>query len=160
MIERPANGSMPQVDKIVIHLQSEVVKGYLECDGRSTPLENLHVRCSEACPASVSIRLEDGSVHSVRVSASKTVCFVKQFEETLHRKEVHFYNSPLTMGAIWVRIKLVDGETMEGIVANSSAHLMGPGFFLRPVDPRSNNILVYVAKQWLESFEVLGLRDA
>ena len=160
MTGRAGPASLPEVNKIVIHLESEVVKGYLECRDGSKALGDLRVRCSDACPVSMSIRLEDGSVRSLPVSASKAVCFVKEFEDTSHRKEMSFYNSPVIMGALWVRIRLGDGETMEGIVSNSAAHLMGPGFFLKPVDPRSNNILVYVAKQWIESFQVLGLRES
>ena len=57
-----------------------------------------------------------------------------------------------------MRIEFFDTESIEGTVENSIHHLVEPGFFMKPPDPRSNNDILYVLKNSLINFRILGVR--
>ena len=60
--------------------------------------------------------------------------------------------------AIPVVFSIGGDPVVEGLVENSLQHLMGSGFLLRPSDPGSNNIYIYVNKLAIANYRVLGVR--
>jgi len=126
--------------KAVIHLADKtLIKGYLEDEagvwgGPIAPADS-------ALPEEFEFRLLDGTSATIRLNQAKAVFFVPEFP------------------GLWVRLRFADNEVTEGLVHNSLALLMAPGFFLKPPDPHSNNRMVYALKKHLVNFEVLGLKS-
>ena len=114
----------------------------------------------EGLPDFLLVRREDtNNIESIETRLAKAIFFVNRFDGDARRKDLNFSTGLPVKQGIWIRIKFQDGEFMEGIVHNTLHYLVNPGFFLRPTDPESNNRLVYVMKNQLEDYRVLGLRD-
>jgi hypothetical protein len=146
--------------KVVAHLlDGSLLKGYL---APSSPVSSLTAFEKNPCspPADISIMLhETGEQLPVKLDSLKALFFVKSFDGRKEYKEVKFFNSKPSADGLWVRVEFQDAEVGEGIVQNSLAYLVQPGFVLKPPDPMSNNELVYVLKQSLKNFQVLGVRN-
>ena len=156
-----ASGTAAEKDweKVVIHLESEVVKGFLETHPMDT-LDALLLSTSNGMPPSLRIRrLGVDTFEEIPTENAKAVFYVKDFEGNGQRKDLQFYKRAPLVHGIWIRVEFLDGEVMEGLVHNTVRFLLDPGFFIRPTDPSSNNRLVYVLKKCLRDFRVLGLRN-
>lgn len=88
----------------------------------------------------------------------KALFFVRKFSGNKEYNEVKFFESQPKIDGLWVRVTFYDQELIEGIVANSIQFLIEDGFYLKPPDPNSNNRLMYVVKNALKEFTVLGVQ--
>jgi hypothetical protein len=59
-----------------------------------------------------------------------------------------------------VRATFHDGEVIEGLIGNNHSYVVHPGFYMSPIDPEGNNWLIYVMKNSIKHFQILGLRAA
>jgi hypothetical protein len=143
---------------VITRRDSSVIKGYLCSDepcrlgelANGTPLnlhEHLHVK----------FQSEDGSPLDLQWSDVKAVFFVSDFAGSSEREPVLFYSRGPEVGDIWTELTFHDGEVIEGYVSNSLHHVIADGFFLRPTDPGGNNLLIYVNKDSLKNYRVLGV---
>lgn len=96
----------------------------------------------------------------------KWVCYVRDLPagaadqanpERLLRKR--FSIRPRTAG-LWLRLKLADGDELEGLAANDLSLIEGAGLLLIPPDTRSNTQRIYVPRQAIQALEVLSLIGA
>lgn len=92
---------------------------------------------------------------NVDLADVKAVFFVRTREGNGDYSEVKFFADE-TVSELWVRVQLVDGESLEGRVDNSRSLLFEPGFWLRPTDCLANNMIVYVPKSSVADFHVMG----
>jgi hypothetical protein len=92
---------------------------------------------------------------TVRLDEVKAVFFVKTHEGDVGYDEVKFFADSVA-SELWVRVRLFDGERLEGRTENSTRMLVEPGFWLRPIDCITNNVLVYVPKASAVEFHVIG----
>jgi len=88
----------------------------------------------------------------------KALFFVKSFEGNRQYSEIKFFNGEPKIEGLWVHLTFSDNEKTEGIVHNSVSFLTEPGFLMKPPDPNSNNQAVYVMKESLTAFRVVGVR--
>lgn len=89
----------------------------------------------------------------IEVKDLKAIFFVKTFEgdrEYDERKE--FIAGDLPQGRK-VEVTFVDGEIIQGSTVGYDPHR--PGFFLIPVDRRSNNIRIFVVTSAMANFKFL-----
>jgi len=144
--------------KVVAHLvDGSLVKGFLEgADSAFDPLAAGAVGLS--LPPDIQLQLSTGDKRRVDLRSAKAVFFVKTFDGRDDYTELKFFERNPQIEGLWVKIKFQDNETTEGIVHNSIPFVRDPGFFLRPPDPHSNNRVVYVMKNYLSDFRVLGIR--
>jgi hypothetical protein len=106
-----------------------------------------------------------GKVVRVGWEQVKWVCYVRDFPggsdqanpERLVRKR--FALRPRTAG-LWLRIKLADGDELEGLAANDRTLVDGAGLLLTPPDTRSNTQRIYVPRQAIQELEVISLVGA
>jgi hypothetical protein len=84
---------------------------------------------------------------------------VKSFEGSAHYNEIKFFKAHPLQDGLWVRLQFSDQENTEGVIYNSLDFLVQRGFFLKPPDPHSNNEIVYVMKESLSDFRILGVRN-
>ena len=134
------------------------MKGYAGVEGVSPIGESVGSALNHG--EAVALRsLETGLVEDFSTADAKAIFLVKSFEGNHRNSPIHYHTQNPVSKGLWVRITFRDGELMEGIVSNTAAYITQAVFPLIPTDPQSNNKLVYVSKQQLVSFEVLGLRN-
>ena len=88
----------------------------------------------------------------------KGVFFVRDFSGDREYLEEKTLQVDPNRPGVRARIRFDDNETLEGVTENSLELLVSPGFFFWPGDPRSNNRLIYVVKNALIGFRILGVR--
>ena len=143
--------------KVVAHLaDGSLVKGYLHESESFDPLSAGLI--GRNLPEKVEVELPNGGARLVDLKNAKALFFVHQLEGRTDYVEVKFFERNPQIEGLWVKIKFRDGEVTEGIVHNSLPFVSESGFFLRPPDPKSNNRVVYVVKNFLAEFRVLGIR--
>jgi hypothetical protein len=146
------NGEM--LDKVVIQYGGRIAKGFT--NRALWPSEQ------DLSPnlSSVPVRLHDSNeIQEIPLDGVKAVFFVKTFEGKSH-DDLRFHDHLPPVECLWVRVTFDDGEVIEGLIRNSGSYVLQDGFFMSPIDPEGNNVLVYVIKAKLQDIEVLGLRAA
>lgn len=154
----PDDLNSPGLEKVVIQFGGTTLKGYLEPPAQNTVAELLR---GEACraPGVIGVRrFESDVLEEISTTDVKAIFYVNSFGGDSDHHPLNFHSRAPVVSGLWVRLKFLDGEVMEGIVCNSIRYLVDPGFFLRPTDPDSNNRLVYVVKSRLVDHCVLGMR--
>ena len=154
-----AAGTGDGFEKVVIHVENQVIKGFLQNRQENT-LDALLRDASALPPPFLRIRpLGQDSFQEIAIEDTKAIFYVKDFDGDPRHKDLRFYRGAPIVHGVWVRVEFLDGEIMEGLVHNTIRFLADSGFFVRPTDPESNNRLVYVLKRWLRDCRILGLRN-
>jgi len=145
--------------KIVAHLRTgKLMKGYADLP-LPTDTAGVLAAVPMSLPKQVSIEtLDTAKKHSVALSSLKALFFVKSFEGNSQYAEIKFFNVEPKIEGLWVHLTFTDNEKTEGIVHNSLSFLTEAGFLMKPPDPNSNNQAVYVLKESLTQFRVVGVR--
>jgi hypothetical protein len=146
--------------KLVAHkADGSLVKGFA-VDLPNFSRETLGSKALISPPQVMEIRLVDnGATAKVALKDLKALFVVKSFEGSHEYNEIKFFRSHPLQEGLWVRLQFRDGESTEGVVFNSLDYVLNHGFFLKPPDPHSNNEIVYVMKDSLSDFRVLGVRN-
>jgi hypothetical protein len=145
--------------KIVAHANDgRLIKGFLDQNIESLPSPD-GVPRPAALPEQLILRSTDGTNHSVKLKELKAIFFVKSFEGSKQYTETKFFSAHPVLEGIWARLHFNDTETIEGVIYNSLHFLTSDGFFLKPPDPHSNNQMMYVLKNSLRDFRIMGVRN-
>lgn len=111
-------------------------------------------------PTTMTIELEDGSGPvNIALQDAKAVFFVRSFAGSPKQQDVRFFDSLSIHPYLWVRVTFQDGEIMEGRVSNGIDLLTQNAFRLFPVDELTNNRCLFVPKQSLRNFQIIGLLE-
>jgi hypothetical protein len=146
--------------RIVIRFEDHAVRGFVDASELGTIEQLLRNEPASSLDSIRLTRVNGDAAESISTRNAKAVFFVKTFDGDLHHRALHFHeNAPIVQG-LWVRIAFHDGETIEGIISNSRDYVLEHGFFMMPTDPNGNNRLIYVLKDRLKDFNVLGMRNA
>jgi hypothetical protein len=102
-----------------------------------------------------------GKVLSLPLLQAKWVCFVRDFnsgeplnpERLLHTS---FSGRPRQAG-LWLRLRLRNGELLEGVAANDATLLDPDGVFLTPPDTRSNTQRIFLPRLAIAELEVVSV---
>ncbi|MGC1784370.1 MAG: hypothetical protein WA708_17740 [Acidobacteriaceae bacterium] len=100
-----------------------------------------------------------GKVIKTSLTEIKMVCFVRDFltgddPERLIRRT--FTSRPRTPG-LWLRMRLRDGEEIEGLASNDASLLEPEGIQFAPPDMRSNTQRIFVPRDALQSMEIVAV---
>jgi hypothetical protein len=144
--------------KVVVRLDSEVIKGYVEPQTNEADSSGLFSAYDIANNTIHLRRVGSTAFEELSLAEAKAIFCVDSFDGDLGHNALHFHTHTPVLPAIWLRLEFQDGEVMEGIADNTIDYLVHPGFYLRPTDPDSNNHFVYVVKKTLKDIRVLGLR--
>jgi hypothetical protein len=98
-----------------------------------------------------------GSVSVVPYDEVKLVCFVRDFQQGVPRKELRLFTTRPKLEGLWLRMYFRDGDTMDGILSNNLLQLDAAGFSVVPPDPGFQNQRVFVPRAALSRMEVLGV---
>lgn len=100
-------------------------------------------------------------LHSVDFTRTKAVFFVRSHEGNPTRHDhIRFFSNAGLARNLWVRVRMKDGEVMEGRTANDGSLLNEPGFWLWPTDIFSNNLLIYIPKTAVSEFHIMDIETA
>lgn len=145
-------------ERVVIQFGNKTLKGYLESPAWNE-IEDFLGIAPPPSPETFRVRhLDSEVVEEVPISEIKAIFYVNTFAGDSGHNHLNFHSRAPVANGVWVKLEFRDGEVMEGLVHNSIRYLVDPGFFLLPTDPESNNKLVYVVKDWLVDYRVLGMR--
>lgn len=86
----------------------------------------------------------------------KYVAFVRDWE-TGERGERKQFTSRPKLDGLWVRAEFLDSETLEGIIPNNLLAIEPFGYSITPPDASANRQKLFVPRESLRSFEVLGV---
>lgn len=122
-------------NKVVAHfVDGRLLKGYTH---DFTPARDMFHLTSQ-------LEEDFGTTYDVNISDLKAVFFVKTLKGNLGYKEKKQYDEvdASRLRGMRIRIEFNDGEIIRGISLGYSKSKKG--FFIVPVDPRSNNERIYV----------------
>jgi hypothetical protein len=102
-----------------------------------------------------------GKVVALALEDAKWICFVRDFNsgdaenpERLLRKT--YTGRPRTEG-LWLRLRLTDGDSIEGLAANDLTLLDDSGIFLVPPDARSNTQRMFIPRPSIVELTVVAV---
>jgi hypothetical protein len=87
----------------------------------------------------------------------KAVHFVRDLEEPPLAPDKRIFASRPKLNGLWVRMQFRDGEVLEGLMPNNLAQLDRHGFSVSPPDSFANSQRVFVPREALATFQVLGV---
>ena len=128
---------------VVLLLDHAPVKGYLNpaALGREEAIDLLTL---------------DGEHQSIRLDETKSVYFVREFNDPCEPERKTFLSRPKLDG-LWVRLRFRDDDVMEGIVANNLLDLLDTGVQLTPPDLHGNVQHMFIPRSALAEIRVLGV---
>jgi hypothetical protein len=97
-----------------------------------------------------------GKVVLIDLAEIKSVDFVRDFTETASSGRKTFTTRPRTEG-LWVRLKFIDNDVLEGVMANDLTQMAPEGYLVTPPDTRGNVQRVFVPKSALNEMTVLAV---
>jgi uncharacterized protein DUF6982 len=138
-----AHGAEPRIDwgKVVARFNDgRIVRGYTNDFDPSKA--HLHVLSD----------LRDGKSTIILLSDLKALFFVRNFAGDPMRVDDKFFSQ--TPNGERIEVTFLDNEVIVG--STQSYGDEGQGFFLQPVDPRSNNLSVFVTAAGVQQMRVLS----
>jgi hypothetical protein len=144
----------PVLDMLVIQFGDRTVKGYT--DHSEWPAGD-EIGAEKKSP--VFRRVGSETIEEIPLEGVKAIFFVKSFEGKWH-DDLRFHDHLPAPECLWVRATFHDGEIIEGLIGNDATHVLQAGFYMSPIDPEGNNWLIYILKNKLKDFQILGLRAA
>ncbi len=111
----------------------------------------------------VFIEDESSDTQKVRLKELKAIFFVKKFEgDKNHREKKSFAGTKSACRKVFLRFK--DGEALTGCLEGETPWKTGfflepmkeNGFFLIPVDEKSNNIKIFVVTSAIRDVTIIG----
>ncbi len=101
----------------------------------------------------------EGEHHSIPLSLLKTIHFVRDFDEPFEPARRSFLSRPRQAG-LWVHLRFIDGDQIEGLVPNDLLGLLERGIQITPPDKNGNNLRLFIPRNALAEFRVLGVVGA
>lgn len=87
----------------------------------------------------------------------RAVYFVREFGTDPEQHQRREFASRPKLGGLWVRMRFLDGEELEGVMPNDLKVIGNHGVTLIPPDSRGNTQRVFVPSRAMETFEVMGV---
>jgi hypothetical protein len=97
-----------------------------------------------------------GKVVLIDLAEIKSVDFVRDFSDTAAAGRKTFTSRPRTEG-LWVRLKFIDNDVLEGLMANDLTQVAREGYLITPPDTRGNTQRVFVPRTALQELNVLAV---
>jgi hypothetical protein len=130
--------------KVIVELHDrKSVRGYLNPSrlGQLDPLDLL---------------THDGEHQELPLSRIRSVYFVRDFDDDFEPERRAFLSRPKLDG-LWLRLRFLDGQSLEGVVPNDLLSLLDNGIQITPPDFNSNTDRIFVPRSALTEVTVLGV---
>ena len=130
--------------KVVIELlEKKLLRGYLNPS-----------RLAQA--ESLDLLTQEGTHEEVPLEKVRAVYFVRDLRDDIEMERKSFLSRPKLDG-LWVRLRFLDGESLEGVIPNDLLGLQENGLHMTPPDFHSNTDRIFVPRTALTEFTVLGV---
>jgi hypothetical protein len=128
---------------VVALVDRKTVRGYLNPThlGRTDPIDLL---------------TPDGEHEQISLARVRAIYFVREFSNDYEPERKAFLSRPKLDG-LWVRLRFLDGETLEGVVPNDLLALLDNGLQITPPDLNSSTDRIFVPRSALSEVTVLGV---
>ncbi len=108
-------------------------------------------------PDGLEVLTQTGNVAVFPYAEVKAVCFVRDFGSLGDEPDQKLFHTRPKVEGLWVRMRFLDGEVMDGLLANNLLQIEPVGFTVVPPNPSSNNQRIFVPKTALAEFQVVGV---
>ncbi|HLJ91030.1 MAG TPA: hypothetical protein VKZ53_29780 [Candidatus Angelobacter sp.] len=133
----------------------DIVKGYWQAPPELAPGEHPTV-----LPDRIALQVYGTTETAVvETDSLKAVYFVKRLSGNPEYREIKFFTEAPASDDVWVKLRFIDKETLEGTIHNGLDAFIQPGFLFRPADAASNNEALYVIKSSLVELKILRVVD-
>lgn len=128
---------------IVVLLDRKSFRGYLNPSrlGQLDPLDLL---------------TPNGEHEELPLAKIRCVYFVRDFDDDFEPERKAFLSRPKLDG-LWLRLRFLDGDSIEGVIPNDLLSLMDNGLQITPPDFNSNTDRIFVPRAALSDVTVLGV---
>jgi len=128
---------------IVALLDRKSLKGYLNPArlGQSDPLDLL---------------TPNGEHQELPLLKIRSIYFVRDFDDDFEPERKAFLSRPKLDG-LWLRLRFLDGDSLEGVLPNDLLSLMDNGLQITPPDFNSNTDRIFIPRAALSEVTVLGV---
>ena len=86
----------------------------------------------------------------------RAVYFVRDLADDIEMERKSFLSRPKLDG-LWVRLRFLDGDALEGVIPNDLLAFLDNGLQITPPDFNSNTDRIYVPRSALSELTVLGV---
>ena len=123
--------------------RSQELRGYLNPSrlGESDPIDLL---------------TPDGEHEEIPLAKIRSIYFVREFSDDFEPERKTFLSRPKLDG-LWVRLRFIDGDTLEGVVPNDLLGLLDNGLHITPPDLNCPTDRIFVPRPALSELTVLGV---
>jgi len=98
----------------------------------------------------------DGEHQELLLSKIRSIYFVRDFDEDFVPERRAFLSRPKLDG-LWLRLRFLDGQSLEGVVPNDLLSLLDNGIQITPPDFNSNTDRIFIPRSALSEVTVLGV---
>lgn len=105
---------------------------------------------------SIDLLTQEGEHAEIEISKVRAVYFVRDLADDIEMERKSFLSRPKLDG-LWVRLRFVDGDALEGVIPNDLLAFLDHGLQITPPDFNSNTDWIYVPRSALSELTVLGV---
>jgi len=98
----------------------------------------------------------DGEHQELPLAKIRSIYFVRDFDGEFEPERRAFLSRPKLDG-LWLRLRFLDGESLEGVIPNDLLGLLDNGLQITPPDLNSNTDRIFVPRAALSEVTVLGV---
>jgi hypothetical protein len=128
---------------VVSFLDRSVLRGYLS-PAKLGELDTVELLTSE------------GEHRSIALKDVRSIYFVRDFVEPFELERKVFLSRPKLDG-LWVRLKFLDNDSLEGVVPNDLLSLLDHGVQITPPDLHGVTLRIFIPRTALLEMTVLGV---
>ena len=104
----------------------------------------------------IDVLTPDGEHQAIPLSRIRSVYFVRDFSDDFEPDRKAFLSRPKLDG-LWVRLRYIDGDSLEGVIPNDLLSLLDNGLQITPPDLSSSTDRIFVPRAALSEVTVLGV---
>ena len=104
----------------------------------------------------VDLLTQDGEHEQLPLARVRSIYFVRDFDDDFEPARRAFLSRPKLDG-LWLRLRFLDGQSLEGVVPNDLLSLLDNGIQITPPDLNSNADRIFVPRSALSEVTVLGV---
>jgi hypothetical protein len=97
-----------------------------------------------------------GEHEALPLAKIRSIYFVRDFDDDFEPERKAFLSRPKLDG-LWLRLRFLDGESLEGVAPNDLLSLLDNGIQITPPDLNSNADRIFVPRAALSEVTVLGV---
>ena len=98
----------------------------------------------------------NGQHHELPLAKIRSIYFVRDFEHDFEPERRAFLSRPKLDG-LWLRLRFLDGDALEGVIPNDLLSLLDNGIQITPPDLNSNTDRIFIPRAALSEVTVLGV---